>query len=969
MKSDLPMSTEMLAMMQSALYDTDEDGLVRDSVGSHLSQPLTVESLFFPTASLIKSRFSAARSTQPSTLFQTASSSSKTNEGSFTNILPPFNFTSNSQRSLLTNSTTSAHNPNKQPSSLQESNPALDSLNSRLRVLWLRRKAELERQEGNHDTAVQSLQLALNEHLGDGITANNYEQARLSQPALSADPNELLATITHDFFMYEPSVHTFADKIQRWYRTKYRRRANIVKLLTRCVRGFLVRNRMRKRNQLRQHCAQLLQRRFRTHLARMHRLATLVKRWYLLRRDMRTFWRRLFQYQMARCIQKFVRGVFGRRRAKHQGLRIKAVVTIQRLIRKFLFRNNRVFIISRIHRLFFYAARKIQRFIRHVQAIERCRAKLLLELLRENLRSQKEQIVVRELLRIERMKFHFYLRTKFGELQKEWYSHRIACKEDVMLIRQRLEAEEKAEQQKKESTANKISSGSSKKNANSTEKIESTTSSGQNKSGKKGKKSGKGKSTGKTESSKASNKVGAENQLDSAVAIPKQVVDPIIPSSSSSSRLAAAGESFVTPEVISIIDMFDEFEDGRVIITSLPSILRRLRVTYDEELLDNLHSVLDPQDSGMFNLSDLLRWFESEDADRHVLVHTVWFPVLAKFRLSYHSWRKQQKSKEKLLREEMMTKFFSKYYLSTFRQQNPSKFQCCQCLQAYPLFSDYWAHFDENLCCPVNSLRAIYYPCYWQNNDNWRRQREIELEICRVNDEFAFVRFWSRFQCFEELKSWSGKEVTAPMTFLRVRCNLFFHAQLKDLSQQDFCQKYIDILLSYLFPTGSVNQLNEFLLRMIAKLLSLPVQKDWFVEEGISLEETRTWLTSNLPMMFENIFEKPKVKDNGKKKKKNDESISDLGSNKNAFKKQKKNQKMKNRSSNSKPEDILAVYIEDVDYFNRSSPVFTSTRLAKYNEVVDILSSVVIRSMRLRLAESEAATIALLEFRGSRPRR
>jgi hypothetical protein len=892
--------------MKNFINSTNEDGVISEAVGSHMSQPLSIESLFFPTAAIVQSAFAAAKP-------------------------PNFNKTTNTNTTSvdLLHSWSNAGSLSQEYHSSLMNEPKdsivervdLDDYNSRLQVLWLKRKADLEKEDGLLVNAAQSLESAVSIHLG--VTPDNYENARLSAVTMTNNPLELLSGINQNFFLYEPKIHNLADKIQRWYRKRFLRKVQLINTLIKCVRGFLVRNRNKKWKSIRLQCAKLIQRRFRHHLERMHRLATLIKHWFKNRKIANAYRRKLFMYQMARRIQKVFRGYLGRKKAALVKLRKQSALKIQRLVHRYFFGTQRNFIITRMHRKFFIAARKIQRMVRVKQAVERCRTKLLLELLRESVRLRKEFVVIQELLRNERIKQEFYMKTRFGRLQLEWQHHKTQLKEDMMII-----------------------------NKKKTEKNSKSTT----------------EKTGKISSVKRDKKTGDANKKDKNSKQSKETESELIPSISHKT----SSQTFVTPQIILLLDLYDEFDDGRVPWTKIKSLLHQLQVLVSDDLLDSLKVTLDAQDNGFFYLSDFLTWFDSTDADEHIIVQESKLFSFEKYLGPYsHKSRLDRKTRKKLLQEEMFLKFYRGHLLTLFRRDNPPKFHCCQCNQGFALFTDYYFHFEiqDNVgLCPVKKLKAMFFPKYWERKDSWKKQRQIEYEISRVNNEFNYVKFILRSQCFEEIKCWGSSHVQKHFEWLQDKMHSYFLELMKDLPPLEFCKKYCDVLMENMFPTPSINTVNGFMVRMLANALDLPVKKMWILEDGLSREETLGWISQNLPVLFEDIFEEKKpVKVNKVKKKaeKVDAGISDYGSNQNVFKqKRKKSTRRKKRSSKEIQED----YFEEKDYFSFNKPWFVYSQKTKFNEAIKRLCSLIFRILRLRMMEAQAGVMSLIEFRGLLPR-
>lgn len=198
-------------------------------------------------------------------------------------------------------------------------------------------------------------------------------------------------------------------------------------------RGYRKRKAYQKYKEMRRQCAVLLQRRFRKHLIRMHALATKIKRWYKLRREVKEFQKRLKIFRMARRIQRLFRGYKGRTLAKLKMVQFVLVRKIQRTARAYILRQSRAWVLALFHERFWRAARTIQTFVRHQQAVARSQMKLLLELARENIRSRKERIVVEEALRLQRIRNHYYFQSAAGrihlaQVQRQLYVQSLAVK-------------------------------------------------------------------------------------------------------------------------------------------------------------------------------------------------------------------------------------------------------------------------------------------------------------------------------------------------------------------------------------------------------------------------------------------------------------------------------------------------------------------------------------------------------------
>eukprot|EP01038_Epipyxis_sp_PR26KG_P011466 gene11466-15358_t len=436
----LQLSSEMEDLLRTTINakeDTDSYYL-SENVSSIYVQPLNSMALFAPDAAILDSKYSSTRI--PSSVMETIrkqktsstilSPMQSTNKIFFGNSIiedenndyyqnnsksnnqdPDRLFITPSVSLNMINTDFYENNNNNNNSNLKVSEAG-----SRLEILWLKRKAESARKEGNYNEAVSILQSAIEQHLG----TNDYAKANLSKPTLSYDPNELLDQINTDCVIYDPWVHFKAAKIQRFYMKKFNKKSLMATKVGKIFRGFRIRKKYIKRRDLRRQCAILLQRRFRFHLIKMNKLATKIKVWYKLRKDVKAYQKRLNIYQMVRRIQRLFRGRKGRKIFALTKLRKLSAENIQRNARGYMKRSERAYAISRVHGIFYEAAVIIQNLIRKVHSIKRSQMKILVEIAKENIRNRKEKLIVMETLRILRIRNKIYFNSPAGQLHAQF---------------------------------------------------------------------------------------------------------------------------------------------------------------------------------------------------------------------------------------------------------------------------------------------------------------------------------------------------------------------------------------------------------------------------------------------------------------------------------------------------------------------------------------------------------------------
>ena len=396
---DISLSNEMIEWIQDTFEDVDEEGYMRENIGSMLTRPLDSMSMFCPVASIVANKSSAPRI--PNQQNTTRFCSIHTNGFNDPNANPSVASLTIFQKSDLRNPDVNV----TPPVSFQ------DAVN-RLDVLWLQRQASLEREDGDLEKSFKTLDKAIDLHLG----TKDYLNANLADHVVSSDPAELLVQIEENYLPYDITPHYAAGRIQTLFLRYHRKKTRAANLLCKLYRGYLARRTYWRWKQLRGQSAQIIQHRFRIHLHRVHMLATRIKTWYRLRCTMRDYYRRLYYYRMARRIQRLWRGVLGRRIAGRLILRLNGCRMIQRNFRGYRVRGRRFYGIFIFQKLFYCAARIIQRRIRVIQAIKRSQIQLIKCLTDENLRIQRERELYSETIRIETDRTKLYLKTAAGRL-------------------------------------------------------------------------------------------------------------------------------------------------------------------------------------------------------------------------------------------------------------------------------------------------------------------------------------------------------------------------------------------------------------------------------------------------------------------------------------------------------------------------------------------------------------------------
>eukprot|EP01041_Mallomonas_annulata_P004543 gene4543-9015_t len=624
----LPLSKEMVGWLKDTLEYVDDDGFLPLSTGSVMAPPLDAMSVFCPTANTILN-YKVTAPKVPESDLRTRTISPNTFDKSFSNV----NTWSSSHSSI-------GSSPSQTISNFENENipsNVTDNI-ARMEVLWLQRRAEFEREEGNLNQSLETLNEAIQIHIG----TNKYENANLTDKVISSNPQELFQSVQDNYFVYDIHSHILASRIQRLYHKRYLKKIHASIIISKFYRGHIIRKNKWYKNNLKLQCIILIQRRFKIHLKKIHKLATKIKRWFKLRQEMRDYSQRLYHYRLARRIQRLYRGVQGRRKAIHRRHLLHAVYILQRNIRGYIVRQRRAFIISLYHKMYYTAARTIQCLCRKVLAIQKAQNKLFEVLSSEEKRSSEEKIVRDEAVRVEMRRASMYIETDAGK------KHLATAMEAVQFRDIRFE------------------------NAK-------------------------------------------ENLLKYDI---------------------------LSHNALVAYELFDLDGSGFISKDSLYLLLRELCVPVTKQDMDEIELQLEVDNLGLISFNTFLNWY----ANSNYLVYnggTISRTICKKY-LNYKNKLKEKlqinlykRAKNELIRQRCA--WIIDTATALYRTTNPPKYQCCRCLYAFALFTDYYIHFNKrDKSCSITSEKGMFFPKFWIQHD-WLKQRQCELEVIRVRNEQPWV--------------------------------------------------------------------------------------------------------------------------------------------------------------------------------------------------------------------------------------
>jgi hypothetical protein len=218
-------------------------------------------------------------------------------------------------------------------------------------------------------------------------------------------------------------------------------------------------------------------------------------------------------------------------------------------------------------------------------------------------------------------------------------------------------------------------------------------------------------------------------------------------------------EEFLSREASICFDVLDFNGNSRISLGDLDISLRQLFIILPVKTLRRLASAISPQFTEGIDCASFCQWYSSSDDDssdmREVQVGTIKQRIRSRLALLESRGQLTALRADRRLTRMLVARATTSATL-LHRRQHPPKYQCCQCLEPFVLFTDYFAHINGMDNCSVLRRRALFSRRFWLRED-WRIQRECEQEVLQQNETEAIVSHrttlewfskWAAVQCY-----------------------------------------------------------------------------------------------------------------------------------------------------------------------------------------------------------------------------
>ncbi len=404
--------------------------------------------------------------------------------------------------------------------------------------------------------------------------------------------------------------------------------------------------------------------------------------------------------------------------------------------------------------------------------------------------------------------------------------------------------------------------------------------------------------------------------------------------------------------VIEVLDSFDEDGTGYISTSRLQMLLHRLCIPADLSIVSDIVDHLDREGNGYINFTDLVDWYVSEAADDIVDPETTVGNLQKAGLLLRRSARALLRSslraaEKQLINEE--TARLTKQTTAEFRIRNAPKYQCCQCLRPFVLFTDYYTHFDlDSGNCSVLNQKGLFFPKYWVKQD-WRNQRQIEREVVRLNDEVLCVKNAVSRKLFTSFAENRHPDVRAFVAKQELRARtIYMEKFLLDQPTPNNMKTITCSLLEEVLLVAGRSNISIPAIDCALAQLRLPINSQWIANDSCSFQEVEKWVSKFLSN------EKVKQKDANFTDSSMGVDSKDL---------------LKNFSSNGNPNALPTLYHSVAKNIRLAAALPPLTAAGKVKRLVCSMAAMRVHLLRALLVEVEASLLSLAEFREKRPNR
>ena len=286
-------------------------------------------------------------------------------------------------------------------------------------------------------------------------------------------------------------------------------------------------------------------------------------------------------------------------------------------------------------------------------------------------------------------------------------------------------------------------------------------------------------------------------------------------------------------------ELFDVDNSGDMTMDDLMSLLKELCISVTPDELKEMSDELLIDNTGTMDFNTFLDLYSEGGLTKYGLTITATmkkrYMRLQKKLKDYSGYTLRQRAVKELLRHRCT--WIHDTVTAMYRTTNPPKYQCCQCLRPFVLFTDYYVHFGADRKCGVTGDKALYYPRFWVQED-WLKQRQCEQEIIRSRNESPFVEQKKLLAKFADIALQQDRALSKFLTQIQRRARLVYFERMTDTGRSQIPSK----MIMEIADVCQDNQLYPPVAHIVAKYTGHPLPKEWVQEDIWSLKGLEGWL-------------------------------------------------------------------------------------------------------------------------------
>ena len=326
-------------------------------------------------------------------------------------------------------------------------------------------------------------------------------------------------------------------------------------------------------------------------------------------------------------------------------------------------------------------------------------------------------------------------------------------------------------------------------------------------------------------------------------------------------------QEILAHDALIVFELYDADGSGSIDLEELTFMVRDLCLPLSKAAIAKLAIELDKDGGGDIDFSEFLDWYAGgggKNAAAEAGLGSGIFTTMLKSRryaLEVTGQTLTRRCARDVVRQ--FCSWLSRETKTLFRNAHPPKFQCCQCMQPFVLFMDYFMHFDKSTGnCQVVNQKGMFFPKYWVMSE-WKKQRKCEREVLRTKDEYPYLSHKALVAVYEDLAIQKDPGIAGAMKVQVTAAERMYASILspkppeknpdnEDLDEDEEIENIppvvpdtVDLIMD-IVDMCKDGFLSPNIAKYVANCLGKDLPEDWLLNDRWPMSQFRSWVKINV---------------------------------------------------------------------------------------------------------------------------